>query len=193
MWTRLRATVDLGHRHHALVCPVAVAEEVPELDPVTGRVEEVGGAVAAVVLQRAFHLDVALTQALAELLQAVVVDREGEVDMATAAVGVLLLAGRPDAEAAVLAGGHPEPVTLLQQRGQAQLDVEVPQAPGVVGLEDQLADSSQAHLCRVPFSPAVHAPSCATVSGVAPRPSLAVCASSGQFPCQGWQFHAPLM
>src|SRR5690242_8585224 len=145
MWTRLRAIAVLGEGHHAPLGAVAVAEEVPELDPVAGGVEEVGGAVAPLVLDRAVDLDPARPQAGAQLLQAIVVDREREVDVAAAAVGVLLLAGGPDPKAAAVPGRQPDAVAFLQQQPQPELAVEARQAADVVGLQHQLTDSGHGH------------------------------------------------
>src|SRR5215212_8891700 len=98
----------LRQRHHSALCAVAVAEEVPELDPVAGRVEEVDRAVAAGVLDRPLDLDPALEQAGHQGVEPIMVDGEGEVDVAAATVGVLLLAGGPDAEPAALAHRQPD-------------------------------------------------------------------------------------
>src|SRR4051812_42267336 len=115
MWTRLRAIATLRQRHHALLGSVAVAEEVPELDPVAGRVGEVDGAVAALVLDRALDRDPLLAQLGAERVEAVGADREGEVDVTAAAVGVLLLPRRPDPEPTALADPEPNSVFVFGQ------------------------------------------------------------------------------
>ena len=62
--------VVVGQRDDAWPAPSRALEEVPELDPVAGRVVEGDGAVAAVVLDRALDLDVGRAQVPHRVLQA---------------------------------------------------------------------------------------------------------------------------
>src|SRR5215212_8534167 len=152
MCTRLRAISVLRQRHHSALGAIAIAEEVPELDSVAGRIEEVGGAIAPLVLDRPLDLDPPLAQLPAERVQTLGADRQGEMYVAAAPVGVLFLTGRPDAKPAVLAGPQPDPVLFFgQQPPQPQLFVEALKTLDVVGLQDQLADSGDAHVPGFPF------------------------------------------
>src|SRR3712207_4818788 len=115
-------------RRGALPQTLAVVEEVPRLDHVALRILDVDRAVAAGVLDGPAGRVPGLAEAVDEGVEAVGPGREREVHVAPALVAELLLAGRPQAEARVVAGGQPDAVVLALE------DLE-PEGPGVEGLE----------------------------------------------------------
>src|SRR5215208_2984860 len=103
-----------------MAAPRAALEEVPHFDDVALEILDVQGPVAAVVLDRPSVRVTRLLQPRGEAVEAARPGGEGVVHVAPALVAELLLAGEPQAQARVLAGGEPHAVVLAREDLEAE-------------------------------------------------------------------------
>jgi hypothetical protein len=95
-------------------------------------------------------LDGLAVDALGQPVERAPLGRECEVDVATALVAELLLAGRPDAQARVAPGREPDAVVLAREDLQAEhVHVEALERRHVARLEGQFAEAVDAHRARI--------------------------------------------